>query len=109
MGEIVAGNGMSVGIKAGPGPRLEEPTFKFEMRRKTWQMPLRSGTSGGRRETRRVWHPGSQRGECCMEGMASAVECVLPLHEVWWTERSERLSYLPLLRNRNTFSQVGST
>lgn len=62
MGEIVEVEGISVGIKAGPGPSLEEPMFKFEMRRKTWQMPLRSGMSGGRRETRRVWHPGSQRG-----------------------------------------------
>lgn len=90
MGEAVEG------IKAGPGPSFEEPTFKSEIRRKTWQMTLKSGMRGGRGEARRVRHRRSQGRALCTEGMSNTVECMLHLNEVWWTEKSEKPPYLLL-------------
>lgn len=48
------------GIKADLGTGLEEPTFKLEMKRRTWQMTQMRGMLGGRRRTRGGWHLRSQ-------------------------------------------------
>lgn len=76
-------------IKAGLRPRLEEPTFQSEMRRKTRQMTLSSGMSGGRRKTRREWHCRGQEREL-HRGAGRPADCAFHLREAGCSGRGER-------------------